>query len=242
MKGLPYLQSLIMNLEQISYILSSISLVFYSIVYVPQFYVIYKSKTSDGISFWMLLLWTQADILSLLGTIVLYMPSSIIIIGWYHYTIGIAMIIFVLCYTNKYTDYGKENGNGNVIVKGYTNNFILKCGATFVFLFLNTFLAIILYVLIDKSYDEIGAALGWITMSFYLIGRVPQIWLNYKRKSTEGLSLLMYIFTMCGNGVYLGVITIDPDYIQSNMPWIITGVTSILMDIFVIGQHYYYIG
>jgi uncharacterized protein with PQ loop repeat len=77
-------------------------------------------------------------------------------------------------------------------------------------------------------------------MSFYLIGRIPQMWMNYKRKSTHGLSLLMYVFTMCGNGVYLAVITIDPAYIESNMPWIINCIITILMDIFVIFQYYMY--
>lgn len=260
-----------MNLQEISYILSTISLIFYSIVYVPQFYVIYKSKSSDGISFWMLLLWSQADVLSLIGTIVLHMPTSIVMIGWYHYTVGIIMILFVLYYTEKYTDNintdedEKVNINSNEQVnidldldddinnninnninhdinvdKNVDINYIYKFLATVVFISINTFTSMILNILISKSYDEIGAALGWVTMSFYLIGRVPQIWLNYKRKSTEGLSLLMYIFTMCGNGVYLAVITIDPLYIESNIPWIITCIVTVLMDIFVIGQHFYY--
>lgn len=242
-----------MNLQEISYFLSTISLIFYSIVYVPQFYVIYKSKSSDGISFWMLLLWSQADVLSLIGTIVLNMPKSIVIIGWYHYIVGIIMILFVLYYTEKYTDnidYISSNEQINVDididvdtdidVDIINRNYIYKFLASVVFISINTFTTMILNILISKSYDEIGATLGWVTMSFYLIGRVPQIWLNYKRKSTEGLSLLMYIFTMCGNGVYLAVITIDPLYIESNMPWIITCIVTILMDIFVIGQHFYY--
>ena len=236
-----------MNLEELSYVLSTISLIFYSIVYVPQFYVIYKSKSSDGISFWMLLLWTQADILSLIGTIVLYMPSSIIIIGWYHYLVGAIMIIFVLYYTDKY--YTNENRDTNLNrdtnenTIGYTNlnrYYIIKCFATTLFLSINTCTCVVLNIFINKSHDESGAILGWITMSFYLIGRIPQMWMNYKRKSTEGLSLLMYIFTMCGNGVYLAVITIDPVYIESNMPWIVNCIVTILMDIFVICQYYMY--
>ena len=257
-----------MNLEELSYVLSTISLIFYSIVYVPQFYVIYKSKSSDGISFLMLLLWTQADILSLIGTIVLYMPSSIIIIGWYHYLVGTIMIIFVLYYTDKYytqqnrdnqdtnlnrdnldTNLNRDNRDNrdNLDTTKYTSEctnlnryYLIKCFATFLFLSINTCTCIVLNIFINKSHDESGAILGWITMSFYLIGRIPQMWMNYKRKSTQGLSLLMYIFTMCGNGVYLAVITIDPVYIESNMPWIINCIVTILMDIFVICQYYMY--
>jgi uncharacterized protein with PQ loop repeat len=241
-----------MNLEELSYVLSTISLIFYSIVYVPQFYVIYKSKSSDGISFWMLLMWTQADILSLIGTIVLYMPSSIVIIGWYHYLVGAIMIIFVLYYTTTDTNLNRvTNLNENTIeypmentieypTKNLNRFYLIKCFATTLFLSINTCTCVVLNIFINKSHDESGAILGWITMSFYLIGRIPQIWMNYKRKSTQGLSLLMYIFTMCGNGVYLAVITVDPVYIESNMPWIINCIVTILMDIFVICQYYMY--
>lgn len=228
-----------MDLTEISYILSTISLVFYSIVYVPQFYVIYKSKSSSGISFWMLLLWSQADILSLIGTILLHMSLSIIIIGWYHYFIGALMIIVVLFYVDKYTIDDIEHGK-HLSGKHLSGRFIKQCLATVLFLVLNTVVCITLQLTIDKPYDEMGAILGWITMVFYSVGRLPQIWLNYKRKSTEGLSLLMYIFTMCGNSIYLAVITIDPLNINMNLPWIINCVITILMDIFVIFQHYYY--
>jgi uncharacterized protein with PQ loop repeat len=192
----------------------------------------------------MLLLWSQADILSLIGTIMLYMPSSIVIIGWYHYLVGAIMIIFVLYYTEKYTQQNKDTNlnqdtDGDTMKYTY-KNYLVKCFATFLFLSINTCTCVILNMLIDKSHEETGAILGWITMSFYLIGRIPQMCMNYKRKSTEGLSLLMYIFTMCGNGVYLAVITIDPAYIESNMPWIINCIVTILMDIFVICQYYIY--
>jgi uncharacterized protein with PQ loop repeat len=224
-----------MDLTELSYILSTISLVFYSIVYVPQFYVIYKSKSSSGISFWMLLLWSQADILSLIGTILLYMPLSIIVIGWYHFFIGALMIVCVLFYADKYT-IGDIESQG----KRMSNGFIKQCVATVLFLILNTVICLTLQMTIKKSYDEIGSILGWITMVFYSVGRLPQIWLNYKRRSTEGLSLLMYIFTMCGNIIYLAVITMDPLYINMNLPWIINCGITISMDIFVIFQHYYY--
>ena len=85
-----------MNNQDISYVLSIFSLIFYSIVYLPQFLAIYKAGSSKGVSIWTILLWTQADVLSLMGTIVLYMPFSIVLIGWYRYSIGILMMIYVL--------------------------------------------------------------------------------------------------------------------------------------------------
>jgi uncharacterized protein with PQ loop repeat len=210
------------NNDTIVYVLSTVSIIFYSIVYVPQFILIYKTQSSAGISIWTLLLWTQADILSLIGTIVLNMHISIVTIGWYHFIIGVLMIFIVIFYNIQ-----------NI------NNFY-QCLASFIITILNFITCVLLNIFIDKPYYIIGEAIGWITMSFYLIGRFPQIWLNYNRKSTEGLSVLMYIFTILGNATYIAVITVDPLTIQSNIPWIVTGIISILLDIFILSQHYYY--
>jgi uncharacterized protein with PQ loop repeat len=79
-------------------------------------------------------------------------------------------------------------------------------------------------------------------MSLYLIGRFPQIMLNIKRKTTDGLSIVMYIFTMCGNGFYIGVILCNLELLNENMPWLITGIVTILLDIFVLCQDRYYKG
>lgn len=217
-----------MDIQNTSYILSICSLIFYSIVYLPQFVLIYKTKSSDGVSIWTLLLWTQADILSLIGTIILRMPTSIIIIGWYHYSIGTLMLLYVLYYK-------KRNEKGDEIM-----TFRLECLSTLLFLIINTSICLCLNLLISTSYDEIGAILGWITMVVYTVGRIPQIKMNYDNKSTGNLSILMYIFTIIGNSLYIGVITIDPMYIEPNIPWIVNGIVSILLDIIVILQYIFY--
>lgn len=209
-----------MNTENISYVLSSISIFFYSIVYVPQFIIMYKTNSSDGLSIWTILSWTQADVLSLMSSILLHMPLSITLIGWYHYFIGILMTIAVL--------YFNPNNTFNIYF------------ATSLFLIINTLVTIILQIVIDKSYDSIGLTMSWIIMPIYIIGRFPQIFLNYKRKNTKGLSLLMYIFTILGNSFYLSVITFDPIYINSNIPWIISSVINIILDFIVVFQKYYY--
>jgi uncharacterized protein with PQ loop repeat len=214
-------------MDELAYSLSIISLIFYSIVYVPQFFVIYKSKSSSGISLWMLLLWTQADVLSLIGTIVLYMYTNIIMISWYHFIVGVLMIVFVLYYRDKY--------NNNYEYK-------IQVLSTIIFICVNTVICVILNVIITRSHDLIGEIIGWVTTVFYIVGRFPQMWLNYKNQSTEGLSILMYVFTILGNATYTAVITIDNETIQSNMPWIVSSVVMIVLDLYIIYQHYYYIG
>jgi len=48
----------------------------------------------------------------------------------------------------------------------------------------------------DKSMTArvVGSISAWVCFVCYVFGRVPQIILNYKRKATEGLSLLMFFF------------------------------------------------
>jgi uncharacterized protein with PQ loop repeat len=223
--------------DELSYSLSIISLLFYSIIYIPQFFVIYKAKSSSGISLLMILLWTQADILSLIGTIVLNMYINIIIIGWSHFIVGVFMIIFILYYRDKYDDNLNNPENSS-----FTKEYKIELLSSIIFLCVNTAICIILNVVITSSHDLIGEIIGWVTTVFYIVGRFPQIWLNYKSKSTEGLSVLMYVFAILGNATYIAVFTIDPQTIQTNMPWIVSSTGMIILDLYIIYQNYYYVG
>lgn len=48
----------------------------------------------------------------------------------------------------------------------------------------------------------VGAACGWISSLLYLSSRSPQIWENYKNKSTKGISPFLFLFAMIGNTFY----------------------------------------
>lgn len=205
---------------ELSYIFSLLSLIFYSIVYLPQLVLIYKNKSSKGISIWMLILWTQADALSLFGTILMHLPVNFMIMSWYHFLVGVVLINFVLFY-------------GDNISK-------LEIYLSLIFVISNILTGVLLIFFIKTSYDLIGMCISWVTMSLYIIGRFPQIYENYKSKTTEGLSLLMYIFTMLGNLFYIGVIFSTPEYLDKNIPWLISSILSILLDIIIILQHYHY--
>lgn len=203
-----------------SHIFSLLSLIFYSIVYIPQFVLIYKNKSSKGISIWMLVLWTQADALSLFGTILLYLPVNFMIMSWYHFLVGVILINFVLFYGDKMSK--------------------LEMYGSRLFIIINILTGIILSCFIKSSYNEIGGFISWITMSLYIFGRFPQIYENWITKTTEGLSLLMYLFTILGNLFYIGVIYSTPEYLDQNIPWLVSSIFSILLDIVIILQHHYY--
>lgn len=210
------------NIDIASNVLSIISLVFYSIVYFPQFYTIFKNKSSEGVSIYMVIIWNQADVLSLIATILLQLPVSLVIIGWYHMIIGTIMTIYVLGYKHNKT----------------------KRDVIIVSLIIITNILAPVFSTIYASYSSteiIGSIISWITMCMYIIGRFPQLVLNFKNKSTKDLSILMYIFTIIANIAYLILILIDPQYIMDNLPWIISTSFTIVLDFIVIAQHHYYL-
>ena len=209
------------NIDIISNIISILSIFFYSIVYFPQFYKIFKTKSSNGISIYMIIIWNQADVLSLIATILLQLPMSLVIIGWYHMIIGIFMTMYVFHYKSVRNKY----------------DVIIVCIIIVINILFPTFSTLYAW---NYSTEMAGGIISWFTMCMYILGRFPQVFLNIKNKSTENLSILMYVFTIIANIFYLILIFLYPDYILDNLPWLISTIFTIFLDFFVIGQHYYY--
>ena len=52
-------------------------------------------------------------------------------------------------------------------------------------------------------FDKWGQIFGYLCAVLYLGSRVPQLLLNYRRKSTEGVSMLFFLFACVGNLTYV---------------------------------------
>ncbi|KAK2748961.1 hypothetical protein FQN57_007244 [Myotisia sp. PD_48] len=52
-------------------------------------------------------------------------------------------------------------------------------------------------------FNTIGQIFGYLCAAFYLGSRVPQLLLNWRRKSTEGVSFLFFLFACIGNLTYV---------------------------------------
>ena len=90
--------------------------------------------------------------------------------------------------------------------------------------------------------NEIGPKfLGYLSAVFYLSARIPQIFHNYKLKSTEGLSLLFFMFSTLGNVSFAASILFvmtDMDYLMLNLPWLIGSAGTIVFDFTVPLRHF----
>lgn len=210
-----------------SIVLSVISMIFYGFVYLPQFRVIYVNKTSIGLSLPMIIIWCQADSISLFATIFINLSINVILVNWYHMFMGFCMIIFAFYFKPRKTILAYVIIPSFIIIN-FTTGLLVSLFA---------------YYIETGQSNTIGQSLGWVTTCVYIIGRIPQIFLNYKRKSTSGLSILMYVFTILGNLFYIASVltySTEQTYILNNLPWFVfTGIT-FCMDSFVIYQSYYY--
>ena len=69
----------------------------------------------------------------------------------------------------------------------------------------------------DVSFDLWGQIFGYLCAALYLGSRIPQLLLNYRRKSTEGVSMLFFLFACVGNLTYvLSIFAYEPGCAKSN--------------------------
>ncbi|KAI8549734.1 hypothetical protein RHMOL_Rhmol06G0048300 [Rhododendron molle] len=98
---------------------------------------------------------------------------------------------------------------------------------------------------VNESDQEkaLGEWLGWLMAAIYMGGRIPQIWLNIKRGSVEGMNPLMFILALIANAAYTGSILVrstEWEKIKTNMPWLLDAVVCVGLDLFIILQYVYY--
>ncbi|XP_020537321.1 probable vacuolar amino acid transporter YPQ1 isoform X2 [Jatropha curcas] len=85
------------------------------------------------------------------------------------------------------------------------------------------------------EHSAFGQWLGWLMAAIYMGGRIPQIWLNIKRGSVEGLNPLMFVFALAANLTYvlsIVVRTTEWDSIKANMPWLLDAAVCVALDLF----------
>lgn len=86
---------------------------------------------------------------------------------------------------------------------------------------------------------------GYLSAMLYLGSRIPQILLNFKRKSCEGISFLFFLFACLGNITFIFsvvVISLDWKYLILNASWLIGSIGTLFMDFVIFSQFFVYNG
>ena len=115
-------------------------------------------------------------------------------------------------------------------------------------------------------FDIWGQIFGYLCAVLYLGSRLPQLLLNFRRKSTEGISLLFFLFACVGNLTYvMSIFAYEPgcarfesydglrggcergewargygQYILLNASWLIGSAGTFLLDLIIFGQFWIY--
>ena len=79
--------------------------------------------------------------------------------------------------------------------------------------------------LAEESSDGelLGRVVSWISTALYLGSRLPQIWKNYSRRSTAGLSPALFFAAFCGNLFYSASLLTNPLAWNSYPPYGLDG-------------------
>ncbi|KAJ2990892.1 hypothetical protein NUW58_g2734 [Xylaria curta] len=106
--------------------------------------------------------------------------------------------------------------------------------------------------------DLWGQIFGWLCAALYLGSRLPQLLLNFRRKSTEGVSVLFFLFACLGNLTYvLSIFAYDPicrepkcqpgeasriyaRYLLVNASWLAGSLGTLFLDLGIFAQFFIY--
>ncbi|KAL2201004.1 PQ loop repeat-domain-containing protein [Corynascus similis CBS 632.67] len=109
------------------------------------------------------------------------------------------------------------------------------------------------------EFNLLGQVFGWLCAVLYLGSRLPQLLLNWRRKSTEGVSVLFFLFACLGNLTYvLSILVFEPrcegddgcrpgeaahifwKYILVNLSWLAGSAGTLLLDLGIFVQFFLY--
>ena len=95
----------------------------------------------------------------------------------------------------------------------------------------------------------IGTFLAWVSAISYLLSRLPQIYRNHTRRSTEGISISLFVATFSGNFCYASAILLSRDawpvdgptaesrrYLMKALPFLLGSIGTICFDVILILQ------
>ncbi|XP_065530775.1 lysosomal amino acid transporter 1 homolog isoform X2 [Lathamus discolor] len=215
-------------------------------------YVAYQNgRVDQALSLGFLLGWIAGDLTNFIGCYLTNQLPIQIVTAIFYVNMDIIMISQFVYYKLK----NREMKKCSKSLKNFCITWIMVCIALCV---------ILLCQLLLRNQDQSGViersnnSLGMIEMSgficgyiscvFYLGSRFPQLYKNFRRRSTEGTSYLLFALAMMGNCTYgLSLVLRMPAtksfqalYFLHHLPWLIGSFGVLFLDIFVTLQFILY--
>lgn len=195
-------------------------------IMIPQVHKNYKLKSSNAISYLLVFFWFVGSALSITSGYLKKSSKSIVYIGIHHLLMNMVIMSQLLYYRfvrKSYITY--QEG-------------VITC-ATVVFLLILFLVSSFTYDINDKLLPEI---IAWLSLLVYTVSRIPQIYLNWRRRSVYGLSYISFICITLTNFCFAGSIfahVLDKPLwhvVSKNLQWIIGVVVTVFGDAVIMYQ------
>uniref|UniRef100_L2FIJ1 Pq loop repeat protein n=1 Tax=Colletotrichum fructicola (strain Nara gc5) TaxID=1213859 RepID=L2FIJ1_COLFN len=278
----PPTEPLNLDVEAISGICGSISIACWVVVFSPQILENFRRGSADGLSLQFIIVWLAGDVFNILGAVLQGVLPTMIILAIY-YTIADMVLLGQCFYYRGFTwkdevvpptpkprnRTGEPNERTGLLPASAIERDCLEhhrhhhgCAAGVLGWFLSRGYS-------DKEPDHsnsdedslefntLGQIFGWLCAVLYLGSRLPQLLLNYRRKSTEGVSMLFFLFACLGNLTYvLSIFAFEPHcknecspseanriygrYMLVNLSWLAGSLGTLFLDMGIFAQYFMY--
>ncbi|XP_075882635.1 lysosomal amino acid transporter 1 homolog isoform X2 [Nelusetta ayraudi] len=237
--------------DMASVYLGLISILCFMVSSLPQYYSSCKAGNMDrAISIWFLLLWLGGDTCNLVGsfladqlplqtyTAIYYVIADLLMLGMYSYykvnnrmnqnrrILHVVGVACVLGFSASFTQLPAFSSQQDAIPTAFRSRALLWTTDSSG---IRTF----------TSREIVGFSIGSVSSMLYLCSRLPQMYTNYERKSTEGVSYFLFALVILGNTMYgLSVLLKNPDdglgeksYIVHHLPWLVGSLGTLMLDL-----------
>ncbi|XP_042333944.1 lysosomal amino acid transporter 1 homolog [Sceloporus undulatus] len=236
-----------------SVVLGLVSILCFAAASFPQFYLACKTGIMDqALSLYFLLGWLGGDSLNLIGSFLADQLPLQVYTAIYYVLADLLMISLYIYYKIKNQDRRASASInailafilfGTVSAAPFLGQpaFNVDDGTPIVFRG-RTLLSSAEDSLGWESFTKkeiVGFVIGSVSSVLYLASRIPQIYTNFKRKSTTGISYSLFALVMLGNSLYgLSVLMKNPNpgqsegsYVIHHLPWLVGSLGVLSLDI-----------
>ncbi|MFH4979632.1 hypothetical protein AB6A40_006341 [Gnathostoma spinigerum] len=249
-------------LKWLGFAIGLLSLVFWTIVVIPQIVENYQLKSSHGISVYFLLIWLLSDVFNTVGAFLTYQLAVQKATGILFFFEDVILLSQHAYYKRIYPRYHPEK-QVSIATSRTTISFTLLA------LISTSLITMHFYPLMetgdniafksrhilsetttvtnptsnDSTTSVIGFIMGSISATIMIIARWPQLYRNFRRKTCHGVSKAFFIFMVLGNITFAISIFFQSTgwyFLLTHLPWLLGALIGIIEDIAVLLQCLYY--
>ncbi|XP_027007359.2 lysosomal amino acid transporter 1 homolog isoform X2 [Tachysurus fulvidraco] len=218
--------------DMASVVLGLLSIACFIVSSFPQYYSSCKAGNMDSaLSIWFLLFWLAGDSCNLTGSFLADQLPLQKYTAVYYVLADLLMLSMYTFYKTKHLPRVRVGCLVNVVS-------VLTCSTMLTCFLLQPF----------STKEIIGFTVGSISSVLYLCSRLPQIYTNFRRKSTEGVSFFLFALVILGNVTYgLSILVKNPgrgesetSYLIHHLPWLVGSLGTLSLDLVISVQFMIY--